>query len=83
MDLSNDPKLSLEKMLIFGALGLYLYKYIMLQKAGQLSGDPDLLVKIDKKKMFDAASKQFKINPVVRTAMEGIFDTMMSGDSDE
>lgn len=83
MNLSNNPKLSAEKLLIFGALGLYLFKYIQLQRQGQLAGDPDLMLKIDKKKMFDAAAKQFNINPLVRTAMEGIYDTMLNEGQDE
>jgi hypothetical protein len=76
--LSKNPKLSVEKMLVFGALGLYVYKYVMLKKQGQLSGDPELAVKIDKQKMFDMAEKQFKLNPFMRQAMEGLYDTMMA-----
>ena len=80
--LSKNPKLSLEKFLVFGAVGLYIFKYIKLQQKGQLSGEPAMLLKIDKKKMFDMAEKKFKIDPFVRQAMEGVYDNMMKEESD-
>lgn len=74
--LSKNPKLSLEKALIFSAIGLYVYKYAMLKKQGELAGEPDLMVKIDKQKMFDLAEKKLNLNPIARQAMEGLYDAM-------
>lgn len=75
---STNPKLSLEKFLVFGAVGLYVMKYINLKSQGELNGEPDLLVKIDKQKMFDLAQRQFKLNPAQRMMMEGIYDSLIS-----
>jgi hypothetical protein len=75
---SKNPKLSLEKMLVFGAIGLYVAKHIKLKKEGQLAGEPDLMLKIDKKKMFDMAQKHLKLNPAIRQTMEGLYDTMLT-----
>lgn len=77
MFLSKNPKLAMERMLVFGALGIYLLSHIKLQKQGQLAGEPDLLLKINKKKLFDSASKLFKMTPTQRTALEGLYEHFM------
>lgn len=82
MIFSKNPKLSVEKMLVFGALGLYVFKHIQLQRSGQLSGEPDLLLKIDKQKLFDHASKMMNMNPAQRTLLEGLYDHMMQKKED-
>ncbi len=81
---SKNPKLTVERMLVLGALGLYVAKHIRLKKQGELAGEPDLLVKVDKKKMFDLAQKHLNLNPAIRQTMEGLYETMMSEkDEDE
>lgn len=81
--LSKNPKLSMERLLIFGAVGLYLYKYLSLQKKGELAGEPDLLVKVDKQKMFDMAQKKLRLNPMQRMAMEGIYSSLFEKGENE
>lgn len=77
MFFSNDPKLCVEKLLVFGALGLYIYKHIMLKKSGELAGEPDFMLKVDKDKIFDYASKRFSMNPAQRAVLENIYDHLM------
>ena len=72
--LSNDPKLKLERLLVFSALGVYLLRHFQLQNAGQLGSTDNLMVNVDKKKVFDLAERQFKMNPVQRQALEGLYD---------
>lgn len=79
---SKNPKLSLEKMLVFGALGLYVFKYVQLKKQGQLSGEPDMLLKIDKRKMFDIAGKRFKLSEAQRNVLEGVYDHMVGNQNE-
>lgn len=81
--LSKNPKLTAERLLIFGAIGIYLLKYVNLKKQGQLAGEPDLAIKIDKQKMFDMAAKHFNINPAQRQVMEGIYDSLMEEKAEE
>jgi len=80
--LSKNPKLAAERLLIFGALGIYLYRYMKLKKEGQLAGEPDLAVKIDKQKMFDMAAKQFNIREPQRQVLEGLYDSMMKDENE-
>lgn len=80
---SKDPKLSFQKLLVFGAVGYYIYTHIRLKRQGALSGEPDLLVSIDKKKMFDLAEKRFSLNPLHRSMLEGVYDTIfLKGEDD-
>lgn len=80
MFLSNNPNLRLQKFLVFGALGLYIIQQLRLQAKGQLAGDNSLLVKIDKKKIFDVAAKRFNMNTAQRTMLEGVYDHLMKED---
>lgn len=75
---SKNPKLSLEKFLVMGAVGLYVLKHIQLKRSGELAGEPDLLLKIDKEKMFEAAKKKFKLSDLQAATLEGVYDSMTS-----
>jgi len=80
---SSDKQLQFEKLLVFGALGLYLFKHIKLQREGKLGeNEPDLLLKIDRKKMFDAAEKHFSMNPAQRMMMEGVFTNLFKNEDE-
>jgi len=37
-----------------------------------------LLLKVDKRKVFDAAAKHFSMNGAQRTMLEGVYDHLMS-----
>lgn len=77
LNLSKNPALSFERMLVYAALGFYLFQQIKLQKQGALSGEDHWMVKIDKEKMFNMASKKFNLNPIHRGIFEQIFTQMV------
>jgi hypothetical protein len=83
MIFSNSPDLKLQKLLVFGALGLYLIQQLRLQAKGQLAGDDSLLLKIDKKNIFDSAAKRFNMNKIQRSLLEGVYDELMKDKDDE
>ncbi|GEM_PF-4465488 len=76
-DLSKHPALSVERLLVFTALGYYLYRQVQLQKSGTLAGEDSWMVKVDKEKMFDMAASKFKLNPMQRGMMEQMFKHVM------
>lgn len=76
MFLSKNPQLSIQRLLVFGAVGYYIYSHVKLKQKGQLGNEPDLMVNIDKKKMFDMAEKRFQLNPMHRSMLEGLYDQM-------
>jgi len=82
-DLSKHPALSVERLLVFTALGYYLYRQVQLQKSGTLAGEDSWMVKVDKEKMFDMAASKFKLNPFQRTMMEQAFGKIMASDERE
>lgn len=77
LNLSKNPALSMERLLVYAALGYYLYRQIQLQKQGTLSGEDEWMVKIDKEKMFKMAADKFKLNPLHRGIMEQMFASAM------
>lgn len=74
LNLSKNPALSFERLLVYSALGYYLFRQIQLQKKGTLAGDDSWMVKVDKQKLFDMAEKKFKLNPMQRGIMEQMFN---------
>lgn len=78
LNLSKNPALSMERLLVYAALGWYLFRQVQLQKSGALAGDDGWMVKIDKEKMFDVASKKFGLNPVHRGIMEQMFESALN-----
>jgi len=78
INISKNPALSTEKLLVYAALGYYLFRQIAAQKAGTLAGD-EWMVKVDKEKMFGMAQKHFNLNPMSRGIMEQMFDNLMKG----
>lgn len=76
--LSKNPKLSTEKLLVFGALGIYLVRHMMLQKSGQLGNEPPLMLKIDKSKLFEVAKRRFNLSEAQATTLEGLYDHFMN-----
>jgi hypothetical protein len=78
INISKNPALSTEKLLVYAALGFYLYRQIMAQKEGTLSGD-EWMVKVDKEKVLGMAQKHFNLNPIHRGIMEQMFEGLMKG----
>lgn len=79
---SKNPKLSLEKMLVFGALGLYVYRHLQLQRKGELKGEPDLMLRIDKQKVVETASKHLKLSGAQKAVLGGLVDTVLGGEDE-
>ena len=76
--------LEFEKILVMAALGYYGLRQMQLRNSGTMAGaEKDWMLSIDKKKMFDLAEKKFKLNPIQRTMMEGIYDSLIKKESDE
>ena len=78
LNFSKNPALSFERLLVYSALGYYLYRQIQLQKGGSgaLGGEDEWMVKVDKEKMFKMAADKFKLNPFQRGIMEQMFEHM-------
>lgn len=75
----KSDALSFEKVLVYAALGYYLYRQVNVQKNGSLGGN-DWMVKIDKEKMFKMAEKKFNLNPIHRGIMERLFNSVLKGE---
>lgn len=76
-DLSKNPALSFERLLVYSALGYYVYRQMTLQKQGTLSGEDEWMVKIDKEKMFKTVEKKFGLNPIHRGILEQMYATLV------
>lgn len=75
--LSKHPALSLQRLLVYSALGYYLYSQIKLQKDGAMAGEDEWMVKIDKEKVMKMAAEKFKLNPMQKGMMEQAFQHFM------
>lgn len=73
----------MERLIVYGALGYYVYQHMKLKKDGKLPEEDSWVLKLDKEKVLKVVKNQFGLNEFQTEMLSGFFDNLTNGVKNE